>query len=175
MEQITACHRLRCHACSPAARETAGLFRNLPESRYNQPKTHCQLDHGPPAGVAQCPGEKTIDRNTHQRRLTWPALVKLIDDDVISGKIAKTVFEAMAETGKPAKTIVEEKGLIQVSDTTAIDPIVDTLISEHPDEVARYRGGNRKLIGFFVGQVMKQTRGKANPKVVNEILRAKLG
>ncbi|BBO69081.1 aspartyl/glutamyl-tRNA(Asn/Gln) amidotransferase subunit B [Desulfosarcina alkanivorans] len=102
-------------------------------------------------------------------------LLKLLDQDVISGKIAKTVFEAMAETGKPAKRIVAEKGLVQVSDTSAIDPIVDEIIAAHPDEVQRYQDGQKKLIGFFVGQVMKQTRGKANPKVVNEILRGKLG
>jgi aspartyl-tRNA(Asn)/glutamyl-tRNA(Gln) amidotransferase subunit B len=98
-----------------------------------------------------------------------------MDEDVISGKIAKTVFEAMAETGKTAKAIVEEKGLVQVSDSSAIDPIVDRIVSEHPDEVERYRGGQKKLMGFFVGQVMKETKGKANPKVVNEILGKKLG
>jgi len=102
-------------------------------------------------------------------------LLGLMDDDVISGKIAKTVFEAMAETGKPAKVIVEEKGLVQVSDSSAIDPIVDKILSDHPDEVERYRGGQKKLMGFFVGQVMKATKGKANPKVVNEILGKKLG
>ena len=102
-------------------------------------------------------------------------LLKLLSDDVISGKIAKTVFETMAETGKSAKVIVEEKGLVQVSDTSAIDPIVDGIIADHPDEVSRYRDGQKKLMGFFVGQVMKATKGKANPKVVNEILRSKLG
>jgi aspartyl-tRNA(Asn)/glutamyl-tRNA(Gln) amidotransferase subunit B len=102
-------------------------------------------------------------------------LLKLLDADVISGKIAKSVFETMAESGKSAKAIVEEKGLVQVSDTSAIDPIVDAIIGDHPDEVGRYRAGNKKLMGFFVGQVMKATKGKANPKVVNEILRHKLG
>ena len=102
-------------------------------------------------------------------------LLQLLRDDVISGKIAKTVFESMAETGKPAKVIVEEKGLVQVSDTSAIDPVIDAIIRDHPDEVQRYQGGQKKLIGFFVGQVMKQTKGKANPKLVNEMLRKKLG
>ena len=102
-------------------------------------------------------------------------LLKLLNDDVISGKIAKTVFETMAETGKSAKEIVEEKGLVQVSDTSAIDPIVDAIINDHPDEVSRYRAGQKKVMGFFVGQVMKATKGKANPKVVNEILVKKLG
>ncbi|WP_319523178.1 Asp-tRNA(Asn)/Glu-tRNA(Gln) amidotransferase subunit GatB [uncultured Desulfosarcina sp.] len=102
-------------------------------------------------------------------------LLVLMDKDVISGKIAKTVFETMAETGKTAKTIVEEKGLVQVSDSSAIDPIVDKILTDNPDEVERYRGGQKKLMGFFVGQVMKATKGKANPKVVNEILGKKLG
>jgi aspartyl-tRNA(Asn)/glutamyl-tRNA(Gln) amidotransferase subunit B len=81
----------------------------------------------------------------------------------------------MAATAKPAKIIVQEKGLVQVSDTSAIDPIVDAIIANHPDEVQRYRDGQKKLMGFFVGQVMKETKGKANPKIVNEILRKKLG
>ncbi len=101
-------------------------------------------------------------------------LVQLIDEDVISGKTAKTVFEEMAASGKTARAIVEEKGLVQVSDHTAIDPIVEGIIASHPDEVRRYQSGQKKLIGFFVGQVMKQTQGQANPKVVNEILRKKL-
>jgi aspartyl-tRNA(Asn)/glutamyl-tRNA(Gln) amidotransferase subunit B len=101
-------------------------------------------------------------------------LLKLLQKEVISGKIAKTVFETMANTGKTAKTIVEEQGLVQVSDASSIDPIVDTLIAKHPDEVERYRGGQKKLIGFFVGQVMQATKGKANPNVVNEILRKRL-
>ena len=85
------------------------------------------------------------------------------------------VVIAVSRLGKTAKAIVEEKGLVQVSDTAAIDPIVDDIIAAHPDEVQRYQGGQKKLMGFFVGQVMKQTKGKANPKVVNEILRKKLG
>lgn len=103
------------------------------------------------------------------------ALLKLMDEDVISGKIAKTVFEEMVATGKPAKQIVEEKGLVQVTDISAIEDIITDILSANPDEVDRYRGGHKKLMGFFVGQVMKQTRGKANPKIVNEVLRKKLG
>jgi aspartyl-tRNA(Asn)/glutamyl-tRNA(Gln) amidotransferase subunit B len=76
-------------------------------------------------------------------------LLKLLNDDVISGKIAKTVFEAMAETGKAAKMIVEEKGLVQVSDTSAIDPIIDAIINDHPDEVQRYQGGQKEADGLF--------------------------
>ena len=102
------------------------------------------------------------------------SLLKLIDKDVISGKIAKTVFEAMAASGKTATAIVEEKGLVQVSDSSAIDPIVDAVITGNPDEVERYRGGQKKLMSFFVGQVMKASRGKANPGMVNQLLKKKL-
>jgi aspartyl-tRNA(Asn)/glutamyl-tRNA(Gln) amidotransferase subunit B len=81
----------------------------------------------------------------------------------------------MYRTGKPAKAIVEEKGLTQVSDTGAIDAIVDEVLAAHPDEVARFRGGEDKLLGFFVGQVMKASRGKANPGLANAALKKKLG
>jgi len=102
-------------------------------------------------------------------------LLKLIDEDVISGKIAKTVFDEMAKTGKPPKVIVEEKGLVQVTDASAIETVVSEVISRCPKEVEGYKAGKKKLLGFFVGQVMKETKGKANPKIVNEILREKLG
>ncbi len=102
-------------------------------------------------------------------------LVKLIDDDVISGKIAKTVFDDMAGTGQSPKQIVEEKGLVQVTDVSAIENVIMKVLADSPDEVAAYKGGKKKLMGFFVGQVMKATKGKANPKIVNEVLRKKLG
>jgi len=101
-------------------------------------------------------------------------LLKLIDEGTISGKIAKTVFDEMADSGKTPERIVEEKGLIQVTEASAIEPVVDDILVKHPDEVKAYRGGRTKLLGFFVGQVMKETRGKANPKLVNEMLKEKL-
>jgi aspartyl-tRNA(Asn)/glutamyl-tRNA(Gln) amidotransferase subunit B len=101
-------------------------------------------------------------------------LIDLIADDTISGRIARDVFEIMFETGRDAAAIVEEKGLKQVTDTGAIEAVVDEIIAGNAGQVEQYRGGNEKLIGWFVGQVMKQTGGKANPKAVNEILRAKL-
>jgi aspartyl-tRNA(Asn)/glutamyl-tRNA(Gln) amidotransferase subunit B len=101
-------------------------------------------------------------------------LLELIDDGIISGKIAKTVFEEMYGTGKAPKVIVEEKGLKQVTDEGEIGKVIDSIIAAHPSQVKDYRKGKEKLLGFFVGQVMKQTRGKANPKLVNEILREKL-
>lgn len=101
-------------------------------------------------------------------------LVDLIDDGTISGKIAKDVFPLMVETGKDPSTIVKDKGLKQVSDTGAIEKIVDDIIAANPDQVEQYRGGKDKLFGFFVGQTMKATKGQANPAVVNKILREKL-
>ena len=98
----------------------------------------------------------------------------MIDTGRISGKIAKTVFEEMAATGQDPQKIVEVKGLAQVSDTGAIDQAIDDILSAHPDEVARFQAGQTKLLGFFVGQVMRTTGGKANPQMVNERLKAKL-
>lgn len=101
-------------------------------------------------------------------------LLALIEDGTISGRIAKDVFEIMFETGKDATQIVEEKGLKQVSDTGAIEAIIDEVIAANPNQLAQYRGGKDKLIGFFVGQVMKATQGQANPGVVNKLLKPKL-
>ena len=102
------------------------------------------------------------------------ALIRLIDDEKISGKQAKDVLAEMFKTGKSAQSIIEERGMVQVSDTGAIDAIIDEVIGANPDQVASYRSGKDALIGFFVGQVIKASKGKANPKVVNERLRAKL-
>jgi len=101
-------------------------------------------------------------------------LLGLVEDGVISGKIAKTVFEEMARSGKPAGKIVEEKKLVQISDTNAIEDIVAGVISANPAEVDAYKTGKTRLLGFFVGQVMQATKGKANPQLVNEVLKKKL-
>jgi aspartyl-tRNA(Asn)/glutamyl-tRNA(Gln) amidotransferase subunit B len=98
-------------------------------------------------------------------------LLQLIDDNIISGKIAKTVFDDMAQTGRGPKEIVEQKGLVQVTDESAIKGVVVKVLEECSTEVADYKSGKTKLFGFFVGQVMKETKGKANPKIVNEILK----
>ncbi|MDP4708825.1 MAG: Asp-tRNA(Asn)/Glu-tRNA(Gln) amidotransferase subunit GatB [Rickettsiaceae bacterium] len=101
-------------------------------------------------------------------------LVALIEKGTISGKIAKTVFEEMFESGDAAEKIVEAKGLVQVSDRSSIAPIIDEVIAANPDSVEAYRSGKDKLFGFFVGQVMKKTGGKASPSMVNELLKEKL-
>ena len=101
-------------------------------------------------------------------------LVDLIADGTISGRIAREVFEEMWESGKDAADIVEEKGLKQVSDSGELEAIVDQVIASGETQVAQFREGNEKVLGWFVGQVMKLSQGKANPQIVNEILRRKL-
>ncbi|MCH8348101.1 MAG: Asp-tRNA(Asn)/Glu-tRNA(Gln) amidotransferase subunit GatB, partial [Proteobacteria bacterium] len=101
-------------------------------------------------------------------------LLGLIEKGVISGRIAKEVFELMYQSGKKAAEIVTEKGLEQVSDVPELDALIDKILSDNPGQVEQFRAGKVKLIGFFVGQVMKATGGKANPGVVNDLLKKKL-
>jgi len=101
-------------------------------------------------------------------------LVKMIDDKTISNKIAKQVFEELVKTGEDPRQIVEAKGLVQISDPAQIAPIIDDVITKNPDNVEKFRAGNTKLLGFFVGQVLKATQGKANPQVVNKLVVEKL-
>lgn len=101
-------------------------------------------------------------------------LVALIDEDVISGKIAKEVFEAMIASGEAPDDIVEAKGLRQISSPEAIGAIIDKIMEDNPGQVEGYRSGKTGLMGWFIGQVMKASQGKANPQVVNEVLRTKL-
>ena len=101
-------------------------------------------------------------------------LINRIDDQTISGKIGKSIFEEMCESGSSVDEIIESQGLKQISDDGAIEKIILTVINENPDQVAAYLAGKDKLFGFFVGQVMKLTEGKANPKTVNTILKNKL-
>jgi aspartyl-tRNA(Asn)/glutamyl-tRNA(Gln) amidotransferase subunit B len=101
-------------------------------------------------------------------------MLKLIDNGTISGKIAKTVFEDMAATGKMPEDIVRERGLVQVSDESALEKAIQEVLTANEDQVAQYRQGKEKVFGFLVGQVMKATKGKANPQVVNELLKKML-
>ncbi|MCZ6764799.1 MAG: Asp-tRNA(Asn)/Glu-tRNA(Gln) amidotransferase subunit GatB [Alphaproteobacteria bacterium] len=102
------------------------------------------------------------------------ALIGLIGDDTISGRIAKDVFAEMFETGADPGKIVEKKGLKQITDSSEIEAVIDTIIAANPDQAEQYRSGNEKVVGWFVGQAMKATRGQANPQLVNEVLRRKL-
>jgi aspartyl-tRNA(Asn)/glutamyl-tRNA(Gln) amidotransferase subunit B len=101
-------------------------------------------------------------------------LVDLIEDNTISGRIAKDVFAAMIESGQGPSAIVEAKGLRQVTDTGAIEALIDRVMAANADKVAEYRSGKDKLFGFFVGQAMKESGGKANPALLNELLKTKL-
>ncbi|MBI4828213.1 MAG: Asp-tRNA(Asn)/Glu-tRNA(Gln) amidotransferase subunit GatB [Nitrospinae bacterium] len=119
------------------------------------------------------------ERNTAPQSLpVTPAMLRemvtLMDEGVISGKIAKTVFEEMANTGKAPRAIVAEQGLTQITDTSSIEAEVDKIIAANPDQVASFKAGKDKVLGWFVGQVMRATKGKASPDVVNEILKQKL-
>jgi len=101
-------------------------------------------------------------------------LIALIDDGTISGKIAKTVFAEMWASGKEPTVIVKEKGLTQITDTSAIEKMIDEVLAANPSEVEQYRAGKEKLFGFFVGQAMKASKGQASPDVLNGILKKKL-
>ncbi len=101
-------------------------------------------------------------------------LLNLVDEGIISGKMAKDVFREMYDTGDTAEQIVEKKGLSQISDRDALAEIVDKVVAENPEPVERYRSGNKKALGFLIGQVMQATRGKANPQLLNELFREKL-
>jgi aspartyl-tRNA(Asn)/glutamyl-tRNA(Gln) amidotransferase subunit B len=103
------------------------------------------------------------------------ALITLIDKDVISGKIAKQIFPELFAKGLDPATYVRDKGLSQISDSSALESAVDAVLAANPAEVEAFKGGKTKLMGFFVGQIMKATKGQANPGLVNDLLRKKLG
>jgi aspartyl-tRNA(Asn)/glutamyl-tRNA(Gln) amidotransferase subunit B len=105
---------------------------------------------------------------------TLAALLRRIADQTISGKIAKEVFEAMWAGGGEADAIIEAKGLRQITDSAAIERVIDEVMAKNPAQLADYRSGKDKLFGFFVGQVMKATGGKANPAELNRLLKRKL-
>jgi len=96
-------------------------------------------------------------------------LLALVERGDISGKIAKTVFDEMVATGKDPEAIIQEKGLVQISDVEALEALAREIIVAHPKEAADFRAGKTKVLGFFVGQLMKKTRGQANPRLANEI------
>jgi len=154
-----------------SSRELAEYFEECAESGRDA-KQISNWIMGPLLGLLNAEGKTIAASPISPQNLA--ELVRLIDEDIISGKIAKTVFDEMARTGASPEKIVEEKGLVQVTDTAAIETVVDQVLAGSQKEVEAYRGGKTKLLGFFVGQVMKETRGKANPKLVNDILRKKL-
>ena len=139
---------------------------------FPNPKPVSNWIMGPLQGLLNTIGKSVLESPISPAALA--ELLELEDKGVISNKIAKTVFEDMAATGEPAKVIVDKKGLVQVSDVVALEKIVDTIMGNNPKEVDAYKNGKTKLMGFFVGQVMRETKGKADPKIVNRLLGEKL-
>ena len=153
-----------------AERETAEFYESVAKGR--DPKIAANWVTGDFFAALNRMGRGISDSPVSAAHLG--GLVDLIGDGTISGRTAKEVFEMMLETGKTAAAIVEEKGLRQVSDEGAIAAAIDQVLAANPDKVAEFKGGKDKLFGFFVGQVMKATGGKANPAKVNELLKRKL-
>ncbi len=101
-------------------------------------------------------------------------LISLINKNTISSKIAKDIFPEMIQSGKDPESIVKEKNLVQISDSSELESMIDKILDANPKDVQDYLGGKEKAIGFFVGQIMKESKGKANPQIVNQLLKSKL-
>jgi aspartyl-tRNA(Asn)/glutamyl-tRNA(Gln) amidotransferase subunit B len=156
-----------------ASRELADYYETVVKGLGGQPKLAANWVMGDLSGALNKDGLEV-----GQSRVAAPALAQLlarIGDNTISGKIAKEVFEAMWTEGKGADEIIDARGLRQITDTSAIEKAIDAVMAANPQQLADYRSGKDKLFGFFVGQVMKATQGKANPAQLNELLKAKLG
>ncbi len=124
--------------------------------------------------LRECKGDDEALAHCPVKPEMLAGMIRMIEQGTISGKIAKTVFGEMLKTGKTPEVIVQEKNLVQVTDEGAIAGLVDRVIGDHPEQVAQYRDGKEKVFGFLVGQVMKASRGKANPAAVNKLLKEKL-
>jgi aspartyl-tRNA(Asn)/glutamyl-tRNA(Gln) amidotransferase subunit B len=155
-----------------ASRELAAYFETVVNKLGGQPKLAANWVMGDLAGALN---KENLD--VTQSRVGADAMAGLlvrIADNTISGKIAKEVFEAMWAEGRGADAIIEASGLRQITDTSAIEQAIDDVMAKNPGQLADYRSGKDKLFGFFVGQVMKATGGKANPAQLNELLKRKL-
>ncbi len=168
--------RRRAHLVARSWRRTTRKSPNYSRAarnlRRNRPSS-------PPTGwPVRWPPRSTSTTSRSPRAASTPraspGLLARIVDNTISGKIAKDVFEAMWAEGKDADAIIESKGLKQITDTGAIEKAIDEVMAKNPGQLADYRSGKDKLFGFFVGQVMKATGGKANPAQLNELLKKKL-
>jgi len=155
-----------------ASRELAGYYEEVVRQAPGEPKLAA---HWVTGELAAALNRDNLDIS--ESRLTpvhLGGLLRRMGDATISGKIAKEVFEAMWASGRDADAIIQEKGLKQITDSAAIGRIIEEVMTKNPAQLADYRAGKDKLFGFFVGQVMKATAGKANPAQVNELLKAKL-
>ncbi len=153
-----------------AERETADFYEAVAQGR--DPKLAANWLTGEYFGALNRSGIALAEAPVDAKKLG--GLIDLIADGTISGRIAKEVFDAMWESGESAAAIVADQGLEQISDTGAIEAIVEQVIAASPKQVAQFKSGNEKILGWFVGQVMKASQGQANPGLVNQILRDKL-
>jgi len=155
-----------------STRELADYFERCVEL-YNHPKTVSNWVMGDLSRMMNATGTEIGDVCIRPEQLA--GMLQLLDKGTISGKIAKTVFEEMFRTGKDPEAIVKEKGLVQISDQAVIEKVVEEVIANNTKSVEDYLSGKERALGFLVGQVMKATKGKANPGLVNKLLREKLG
>jgi aspartyl-tRNA(Asn)/glutamyl-tRNA(Gln) amidotransferase subunit B len=155
-----------------ASKELAQYYESVAAKLVSQPKLAANWVMGDLAGALNRDGLDVTGSKVDADGLA--ALLARVVDHTISGKIAKEVFEAMWAGGEDADAIIEAKGLRQITDTSAIEQAIDEVMARNPGQLAEYRSGKDKLFGFFVGQVMKATAGKANPAQLNELLRKKL-
>jgi aspartyl-tRNA(Asn)/glutamyl-tRNA(Gln) amidotransferase subunit B len=155
-----------------ASRELAAFYEEVAKAAAGDPKLAANWVMGELAAALNKDGLDIGASRIDAAALA--GLLKRIQDNTISGKIAKEVFEAMWASGSGADALIEEKGLRQITDTSAIEKAIDEVMAKNPGQLADYRAGKDKLFGFFVGQVMKSTGGKANPAQLNELLKRKL-
>jgi aspartyl-tRNA(Asn)/glutamyl-tRNA(Gln) amidotransferase subunit B len=154
-----------------ASRDVAAYFETV-AAATGAPKLAANWITGALAAALNKDGRDIADSPVGAEQLA--GLIARIQDNSISGKIAKQVFDAMWDGEGDADQVIEQKGLKQITDTGAIEPVIDAIMAANPEQVAQYRAGKEKVFGFFVGQVMKQTQGKANPQQVNDLLKEKL-
>jgi aspartyl-tRNA(Asn)/glutamyl-tRNA(Gln) amidotransferase subunit B len=155
-----------------ASRELADYYEEVAAQRAAEPKLAANWVMGELAAALNRDGLDIAQSRLSALQLS--GLLRRIGDATISGKIGKEVFEAMWSSGRDADAIIDERGLRQITDTAAIERAIDEAIAKNPSQLKEYRAGKDKLFGFFVGQVMKATQGKANPAQLNELLRKKL-
>jgi aspartyl-tRNA(Asn)/glutamyl-tRNA(Gln) amidotransferase subunit B len=155
-----------------ATRELADYYEAVAASANSDAKLCANWVMGDLSGALNKAGLEIEESPLEAARLA--GLIKLIADDTISGKIAKQVFEVIWESGETADVVIEKQGLRQITDTGAIEAIIDQILLDNPEQLTQYRSGKDKLFGFFVGQAMKATQGKANPQQLNDLLKSKL-
>jgi aspartyl-tRNA(Asn)/glutamyl-tRNA(Gln) amidotransferase subunit B len=155
-----------------SSRELADFYEAMVAASGGEAKLCTNWMTGDVLGALNKAGLEITDCPVSAERLA--GLILRIADNTISGKIAKQVFDKLWNSDDTADAIIEREGLVQITDTGAIEAIIDTIIAANQKQVAQYLGGNEKVFGFFVGQVMKETQGKANPAEVNKLLTTKL-